>query len=98
MKDIKVTTIQPTADPRTTGKARGKEKVAGSSFEETLQNTVDRVTDLKVRAGATVDNESSRLENITNEINTADEVFDRLMREQENLAKLYQNMKERKES
>ena len=98
MKDIKVTTIQPTADPRAAGKARGKEKVAGPSFEETLQNTVARVTDLKVQADAPVDNASSRLEKITSELDNADKVFDRLMQEQENLAKLYQNMKERKES
>ena len=101
MKDIKVNTVQPVADPRSTGKARGKEKVADISFEETLQNTVGRLTDLKVKADKTVQSGPSQLESITNEINTADEVFDRLMKEQENLAKLYQNIqgrKERKES
>jgi len=98
MKDLKVTTIQPGTDPRAASKSGRKEKTAGPSFDETLHNTIARVTDLKVQAGTAVDSQTPQVKNIQDEVTMAGEVFDKLMREQENLSKLYHNMKDKQES
>ncbi|MEE8395653.1 MAG: hypothetical protein V3S29_06325 [bacterium] len=95
MKDIKVQTVRPVADPRGTEKTAGKEKTAATAFDDTLQNTIERVNDLKIQADAAL---KAKETSIKEEIDTARKIYDKMMLEKKNLAQLYHRLKNLDES
>lgn len=93
MKDIKIQNVQPIADPKAAAKTGRKEKVAGQSFNETLNSTVANLNDLNSQipakaAGVTGADSAS----IEEEISNAKEAFDKMMLEKQNLFQLYQRI------
>ena len=98
MKDVKITTIQPVAEPTAKGKATRKENVAGPSFKETLEGTIARVNDLNTQVGASLQTKGVKAATISKEISTAHEIYEKMMLERQNLSRLYHHIKNPEES
>ncbi|MCZ6628216.1 MAG: hypothetical protein O7E56_08310 [SAR324 cluster bacterium] len=99
MKDIKIQNVKPIADPKTVEKGGRKDKVAGQSFNETLNSTVANLNDLNNRIageGATVTGTDSA--SIKEGISSAKESFDKMMAEKQNLFQLYQRITNKEDS
>jgi hypothetical protein len=104
MKDVKITNIQPVAEPKGAQKPGRKEKTAGPSFDDalsdSLKNTVARLNDLNAQiqkepAGKVSEADSASMKE---EINAARENFDQMMLQKQNLARLYQRLTNKEDS
>lgn len=98
MKDVKITTLRPVAEPTAKGKAAREENVAGPSFKETLEGTIARVNDLNTQAGASLQTQGAKAATISKEISTAHEIYEKMMLEKQNLSRLYHHIKNPEES
>ncbi len=98
MKDTKIQNVRPIAEPRPAGKTGRKEKVAGKSFHETLNTTISRMNDLKHQADASLNVKEAKAASIKEEINSAKDIYDKMMREKQNLSQLYYRIKNKEES
>ena len=98
MKDVKITTLRPVAEPTGKEKAARKENVAGPSFKETLEGTIARVNDLSTQAGASLQTQGAKAATIGKEISTAHEIYEKMMLEKQNLSRLYHHIKNPEES
>lgn len=95
MKDVKLQTVRPVAEPRPGEKPARKEKAAGTSFNDTLKDTVARMNELKAQAEGTLKGGDHT---IKEEIDAAREMYDRMMLEKKNLSQLYHRIKTQDES
>ncbi len=86
MKEIKVQTVRPVADPKAAKPAPAKGQVGESNFNDTLQQSIARMNDLKMQAEAALKPKES---SIKDEINAARDIYDKMMLEKQNLSRLY---------
>lgn len=93
MKDLKIQNISSVTESIGPQKSNKQENIAGPSFNETLQNTVARMNDLKIQADAVLDVKDTKAATIKDEISSAREIFDKMMLEKKNLSQLYHHMK-----
>lgn len=103
MKDINLHNVRPVPETRTPDKANRQQQAPsqepGKNFQQTLQeelqpdlhSTAERMSALKEQAG--VDAKAPHdTRALAESVSEANEVYNKLMLERQNLARLYQNM------
>ena len=90
MKDIKIGTLRPIAEPRTPDKAGRKEPVSGQSFSQTLERAVTQMNEVaRQSATPTAGGDAT---SIQADYSAAKKQFDTLMRVEQQLRQLHQNI------
>jgi hypothetical protein len=89
MKDIHIGNIRPIAEPRSTQKPAQKEPVAGQSFSQTLEKAVTQMNEVSSRSAPAGGGDAS---SIQAEYSAAKQQFDTLMRVEQQLRELHQNI------
>jgi len=92
MEDVKIHNVQPVAEPRATEKRSQKPVGDGGAFGDTLAGAVDRMNTLKHQADAAAPAQRGP-DSIQEEITTARELYERIMLEKQNLARLYHRIR-----
>jgi len=90
MKEFEIRQIQQIADPRTARKPENKPGEGGNAFTETLQNTVARMNELNEQAQTEQSGEGAT---ISDKFSAQKEMFDKIMAEKQNLARLYHELR-----
>ena len=98
MKDIKIQTVRSVTDSLSPAKTGKKENIADQSFNDTLNTTIARMTDLKNQANVAIIDKETKAASIKDEISSAKEIFDKMMLEKKNLSQLYHRIKNPEES
>ncbi len=105
MKDVKIQSTRPIAEPKAGGKTGRKEKaVSGQSFKDTLDdslnNAVANMKDLNAQIHKDPALRASQADqnSMKEEIHAAKENFARMMLEKQNLFQLYQRLTNKDDS
>jgi len=90
VKDIKLGNVRPIAEPRTPDKAGRKQPVSGQSFSQTLEKAVTQMNE--VSRQSTTPAAGGDATSIQAEVSAAKKQFDTLMRVEQQLRQLHQNI------
>jgi len=90
MKDVKIGNVRPIAEPRSTEKPARKGPVTGQSFSQTLEKAVTQMNEVTRDHAATP--AGADTSSIQAEYSAAKRQFDTLMRVEQQLRQLHQNI------
>jgi flagellar hook-basal body complex protein FliE len=94
MKDLKIGTVNPVAEPRTTQKPGRKEPASGANFNKTLEDALAHLNEATKTSGASAGKMDTS--SIKAEITTHQVKFDEVMKAQQMISKLYHNIQSQK--
>ena len=90
MKDIKIGTIRPLAEPRSSDKPARKDQVGGPDFSRALERAVTQMNEIaRQSAVAPTGGDASAIQQ---QYSAAKQQFDTLMRLEQQLRQLHQNL------
>lgn len=90
MKDVNVGNIRPIAEPRAGEKPARKAPVSGQSFSQTLEHAVTQMNEVTRQSAATPSKGDAS--SIQADYSVAKQQFDTLMRVEQQLRQLHQNI------
>jgi flagellar hook-basal body complex protein FliE len=90
MKDIKIGNVRPIAEPRAPEKSGRKEPVSGQSFSQTLERAVTQMNEVTRQSATPAAGADATA--IQAEYSAAKQQFDTLMRVEQQLRQLHQNI------
>ena len=90
VKDIKLANVRPIAEPRPAEKPGQKEPVSGQSFSQTLEKAVTQMNE--VARQSTTPAAGGDASSIQAEYSAAKKQFDTMMRVEQQLRQLHQNI------